>query len=89
MRAWLHNAVMATVNINVRHVPEDVRDTLAARAEREGKSLQQYTLDLLIATARQPQMSEVLARMERIRIKHAAENKVDLASILAAKDDDR
>ncbi|HEX5659730.1 MAG TPA: hypothetical protein VFX59_21195 [Polyangiales bacterium] len=80
---------MATVSINVRHVPADVRDTLATRAEREGKSLQQYMLDLLVASARQPLASEVLARMERIRIKHAAEIKADLASILASKDEDR
>jgi len=41
---------MATT-VTIRHVPEDVRNELAARAARSGRSLQEYMLDELVKLA--------------------------------------
>jgi plasmid stability protein len=49
-------------SITVRNVPDDVRDELAARAAREGRSLQEHLLAHLVELARRPTVTEVLAR---------------------------
>ena len=41
---------MAVV-ISIRNVPEEVRDELAARARRSGRSLQEYLRGLLVVAA--------------------------------------
>ena len=48
--------------LQVRHVPPDVHATLRKRAAAEGKSLQEYMLELVVAHARRPTRHEVLAR---------------------------
>ena len=52
--------------ISVANVPDDVKDALAARARRSGRSLQDYLRDVLIDLASRPDpaglMSEVRAR---------------------------
>lgn len=50
------------ISITIRDVPDDVRDVLAARAAREGRSLQEHLRAELIELARRPSVSEVLAR---------------------------
>jgi len=48
-------------SITVRNVPKDVRDELAARAARAGRSLQEHLRAELIELARKPSVGEVLA----------------------------
>jgi plasmid stability protein len=49
-------------SITIRNVPDDVRDALAARAARSGRSLQAHVLAELTELARKPTVEEVLAR---------------------------
>lgn len=49
-------------SITVRDVPSDVRDELAARAARSGRSLQEHLRAELIELARKPSVGEILAR---------------------------
>lgn len=46
--------------IQIRDVPADVRDALAAQARSTGRSLQSYLLDLVTAQARRTRNSAVL-----------------------------
>jgi len=75
------------VVITVRDVPDGVRDELAARAARSGKSLQEYLRGMLIETAARPPVEDVIARA-RARVA-ATGTRVDAASILAARDAER
>jgi antitoxin FitA len=75
------------VAITIRDVPDNVRDELAVRAARNGKSLQEYLRGMLIDTAAKPTVSEVLGRA-RARVE-ATGSRLDAATILAAKDADR
>jgi plasmid stability protein len=76
-----------SVAITVRDVPDDVRDELAARAARAGKSLQEYLRGMLVEAASRPPVADVIARA-RARV-DATEALVDAGSILAARDADR
>lgn len=49
-------------SITVRDVPDDVRDELAARAARAGRSLQEHLRAELIELARKPSAADLLAR---------------------------
>ncbi len=49
------------VTITVRHVPDDVRDELAARAARSGRSLQEYLSAELSRLAAAPSAAEAVA----------------------------
>lgn len=75
------------VAVTVRNVPEDVRDELAARAARSGRSLQEYLLGQLVDLASRPTMEEVIARA-RARVRQTG-TVLDVDSILAARDADR
>ena len=75
-----HNESMA--NLLVRDVPEDIHATLQQRAERQGKSLQQYLAGELARLAARPTTEELLARIERrkggrVGLKQAAEDIAD------------
>ena len=70
--------------ITIRDVPTDVRDELAARAARSGRSLQEYLRGMLIDTAARPTVDDVLVRA-RARVA-ATGTRVDAAEILAARD---
>jgi plasmid stability protein len=48
-------------SITVRNVPVEVRDELAARAARAGRSLQEHLRAELIELARKPTVDDVLA----------------------------
>jgi plasmid stability protein len=76
-----------SVAITIRDVPEQVRDELAARAARAGKSLQEYLRGMLIESAARPPVADVIARA-RARVEATAV-RVDAESILAARDADR
>ena len=76
-----------SVAITVRDVPDTVRDELAARAARAGKSLQEYLRGMLIDTASRPSVEDVIARA-RARVE-ATKVRVSAESILAARDAER
>jgi plasmid stability protein len=75
------------VAITVRDVPVEVRDELAARAARAGKSLQEYLRGFLVEAAAKPTAGDVIARA-RSRVA-ATGAQVDAEAILAARDADR
>lgn len=68
--------------IIVRDVPDDVRDELAARAHRSGRSLQEFLRGALIDLASRPDpallMSEVRARTATLGTSSPAEDIVAL-----------
>jgi antitoxin FitA len=76
-----------SVAITVRDVPDEVRDELAARAARAGKSLQEYLRGMLIESAARPPVADVIARA-RARV-NATGVRVGADAILAARDADR
>jgi plasmid stability protein len=78
---------MAGVAITIRDVPHEVRDELAARAARAGKSLQEYLRGTLIDLASRPPVADVIARA-RARVQTTGAP-VDADAILAARDADR
>lgn len=49
------------VAITIRNVPDEVRDELAARAARSGRSLQEYLAAQLSDLAARPDVGEALA----------------------------
>lgn len=51
------------VSITVRNVPEETRNELAARAARDGRSLQEYLRRQLIEIADRPDMAAWVARV--------------------------
>jgi plasmid stability protein len=73
--------------MTVREVPNDVRDELAARAARAGKSLQEYLRGMLIDSVARPSVDDVIARA-RARV-DATGARVSAESILSARDADR
>jgi plasmid stability protein len=76
-----------SVAITVREVPDEVRDELAARAARAGKSLQEYLRGVLIESVARPPVDDVIARA-RARVL-ATGVRVDAQTILEARDSDR
>lgn len=75
------------VAVTVRDVPSEVRDELAARAAREGKSLQEYLRGFLVDAVAKPTVADVIARA-RARVA-ATGARVEPEEILAARDADR
>lgn len=76
-----------SVSVTVRDLPEEVRDELAVRARRSGKSLQEYLRGMLIDTTSRPALDDVIARA-RTRVE-ATGSRVAGEAILAARDADR
>lgn len=75
------------VAITIRNVPDDVRDELAARAARSGRSLQQYLAGQLESLAARPSVEDVVARA-RTRAR-ASGYRIDVAELIADRDADR
>jgi antitoxin FitA len=76
-----------TVAITVRNVPEEVRDELAARAARSGRSLQEYLLIHLVQVASRPTVEEVIGRArERAQL---TGTRLDVGTILRDRDAER
>ena len=73
--------------ITVRNVPDQVRDELAARAARSGRSLQEYLLNELVEMASRPSVGDVISRA-RARVS-ATRTRLEPADILMARDADR
>ena len=76
-----------SVAITIRDVPDEVRDELAARAARGGKSLQEYLRGMLIDSVARPPVGDVIARA-RARVR-ATGSVVSSEAILRARDADR
>jgi hypothetical protein len=75
------------VQITIRDVPHDVRTELAARASREGKSMQEYLLSELTRLAsKTPVRAWVADVRERKRL---AAHRVGRGAILRQRDADR
>jgi plasmid stability protein len=74
-------------SITVRNVPPDVRDELAARAARVGRSLQEHLRAELIDLARKPMLSDVMARA-RSRTRSTS-SRLPAERILEHRDADR
>ena len=77
----------ATTSITIRDVPKDVRDELAARAARSGRSLQEFLRQHFIELAERPDMATL---MERVRErKRRTGTTFTNEEILALRDADR
>lgn len=76
-----------SVAITIRDVPTKVRDELASRAARDGKSLQEYLRGFLVDVASRPTVDDVISRA-RARVT-ATGSRVSADAILAARDADR
>ena len=75
------------VAITIRNVPDAVRDELAARAARSGRSLQEYLAAELTDLASKPAVEDVVTSA-RARVR-AAGRRIHPETILAARDADR
>lgn len=73
--------------ITIRHVPEVVRNELAARAARSGRSLQEFMLGEITQLAQRPSMDDLLAEI-RAR-KRSTGTRVDAETIVDAVTADR
>lgn len=76
-----------SVAITVRGVPDEVRDELAARVARTGKSLQEYLRRMLLDAAARPSVADVIARA-RARVDVTGVS-IDSETIIAAREADR
>ena len=74
-------------SITVRNVPDDVRDELASRAARSGKSLQEHLRAELIELARRPTVDDLLSRARMRTV--STESRLPAATILEHRDADR
>lgn len=74
-------------SITIRHVPEAVRDELAARAALSGRSLQEYMLAETIRLASKPSVPSLV---EQVRArKRRSSTTLSRADLLDARDADR
>lgn len=75
------------VALTIRNVPEEVRDELAARAARSGRSLQEYLAAQLTELASRPTVEDVVARARARAV--SAGHQLDVAAVLGDRDADR
>ncbi len=75
------------VQITIRHVPEKVRDELAARAALQGKSMQEYLRTELERLAARPTL-DVWIEQARQR-KQVSRTRAPVAKIIKKRDADR
>jgi plasmid stability protein len=76
-----------TVAVTIRNVPDEVRNELAARAARSGRSLQEYLLAQLVEMASRPTVEEVIERAQA-RAK-ATNTRLRVEDIISDLDADR
>ena len=81
----MHNAGM-TVQLTIRHVPERVRNELAARAARSGQSMQEYLLAEIERLAERPSIADWV---DRVREERKGRGPLTRRQILAHRDADR
>ncbi|MDQ1710048.1 MAG: antitoxin FitA [Frankiaceae bacterium] len=85
---WLRCSYYAGMPaITIRNVPDDVRDALASRAARSGRSLQEYLAAELAELARRPDVAEAIAAA-RSRARTSA-RVIDPDEIVADRDRER
>lgn len=72
------------MQITIRDVPDQVRDELTARAEREGKSLEEYLRGQLARIASRPTIEEWI--QETRERKRATGTRVSAEQILESRD---
>lgn len=75
------------VQINIRNVPDEVRNELASRAARRGQSMQEFLRGELERIASRPSNDVLLEEVRRR--KEAFGTRVTAAEILEARDADR
>lgn len=75
------------VQITIRNVPDSVRDELAARAARQGQSMQEYLRGELERLAARPPVEKVLERMRERKV--TAPARIEPEEILELRDADR
>ena len=75
------------IQITIRHIPEKVRDELAARAALRGKSMQEYLREELERLAARPSVDAWLEQVRRR--KRASQPRVTGGQILKERDADR
>ena len=76
--------------IQVRDVPEDVRDELARKAALAGQSLQSYLLGELTTLSERPSMAEIIARNQaRARAAGSTVTMPDAVAAVRAERDSR
>ena len=74
-------------SVTVRDLPDEVRDELAARAARQGMSMQEYLYDELTRLASRPSVADLMidvGRRKRLNGRHVSRD-----AILDARDADR
>ena len=74
-------------SITIRDVPDDVRDELAARARRSGRSLQEYLRAELLELAERPDPEALLDRVSAR--KQRTVSRLSAEQILENRDADR
>lgn len=72
--------------ITIRHVPDEVRNQLAARAARRGQSLQEFMLGEVARLAARPSVDELV---EQVRDRKAGQPPVGSDAILADREAER
>lgn len=75
------------MTITIRNVPKDVRNELAARASRSGRSLQEYLLHEVTELAARPTMADLLDEVRER--KRATGTRLVVEELLADIDADR
>ncbi|MGL5823940.1 MAG: FitA-like ribbon-helix-helix domain-containing protein [Nocardioides sp.] len=71
-------------HVQIRNVPDDVRDALVDKAARAGQSLQQYLTTQLTIIATTPSLEDVLARIDR-----RAKGRLPRTTAVTARDEER
>lgn len=76
-----------SVAITIRNVPEEVRDELASRAARSGRSLQEYLAVTLVELASRPSAADTVAAARRRA--QVTGRRLDPVDIVANRDAER
>ena len=74
-------------SVTIRDLPDGVRDELASRAARSGRSLQQYLRQHLTDVASRPDMEMLLDEIRRR--KQASPTVLNVEDLLRWRDEDR
>jgi hypothetical protein len=81
----MYSACM-TVALQIRDVPDDIRDLLAEQAKSRGQSMQAYLLDLVTREAQLASKADMFFRTVDIRIDAAATGFDPVAIIREGRD---
>jgi plasmid stability protein len=76
-----------SVQVNIRDVPEEVRDELASRAALQGQSMQEFLRAELIRLASRPSIDAWLRQVRKR--KRATQTRISPAQILENRNADR